>query len=100
MWKEKRLTSLMLDEARSAGAHVALQLAQDRARYAELGQRLRSAPPAAILTLARGSSDHAAAYCAYLIMARIGRIVASLPMSLITLNRAPLLARDALAIAA
>jgi glucosamine--fructose-6-phosphate aminotransferase (isomerizing) len=99
MWKEKRLTSLMLDEARSAGAHVARQLSQDRARYAELGQRLRSAPPAAILTLARGSSDHAAAYCAYLIMARIGRIVASLPMSLITLNRAPLLARDALAIA-
>ncbi|MDB5776879.1 MAG: nagB2 [Herbaspirillum sp.] len=99
MWKEKRLTSLMLKEARSAGAHVASQLSQDRARYAELGQRLRSAPPAAILTLARGSSDHAAAYCAYLIMARIGRIVASLPMSLITLNRAPLLARDALAIA-
>ena len=99
MWKEKRLTSLMLDEARSAGACVALQLSQDRACYAELGQRLRSAPPTAILTLARGSSDHAAAYCAYLIMARIGRIVASLPMSLITLNRAPLLARDALAIA-
>jgi glucosamine--fructose-6-phosphate aminotransferase (isomerizing) len=32
-------------------------------------------------------------------MARLGRIVASLPMSLVTLNQAPLLVRDALAIA-
>ena len=32
-------------------------------------------------------------------MARLGRIVASLPLSLVTLNKAPLIARDALAIA-
>jgi glucosamine--fructose-6-phosphate aminotransferase (isomerizing) len=99
MWKEKKLTSLMLEEARSAGVHVAMQLTQERERYAELGRRLRAAPPAAILTLARGSSDHAANYCAYLIMTRLGRIVASLPMSLITLVNAPLQTRNALAIA-
>ncbi|AMP14267.1 SIS domain protein [Collimonas pratensis] len=93
------MTSLMLKEARSAAEHVALQLSQDRERYAELGQRLRAAPPSSILTVARGSSDHAANYCAYLIMARLGRIVASLPLSLVTLNKAPLIARDALAIA-
>lgn len=93
------MTSLMLKEARSAAEHVALQLGQDRERYAELGQRLRAAPPSSILTVARGSSDHAANYCAYLIMARLGRIVASLPLSLVTLNKAPLMARDALAIA-
>lgn len=92
-------SSLMLKEACSAGAHVAAQLGQDRERYAELGRRLRAAPPASILTVARGSSDHAANYCAYLIMARLGRIVASLPMSLVTLNKAPLVARAALAIA-
>lgn len=92
-------SSLMLKEACSAGAHVAAQLGQDRERYAELGRRLRAAPPASILTVARGSSDHAANYCAYLIMARLGRIVASLPMSLLTLNKAPLVARAALAIA-
>jgi len=49
--------------------------------------------------VARGSSDHAASYCAYLIMARLGRIVASLPMSLVTLYKSPLATRDALAIA-
>lgn len=99
MLKEKELTSLMLKEARSAAEYVALQLSQERDRYAELGQRLRAAPPSSILTVARGSSDHAANYCAYLIMARLGRIVASLPLSLVTLNKAPLIARDALAIA-
>ncbi len=99
MWKEKRLTSLMLKEARSAADYVAVQLTRDQDRYAALGAQLRAAPPASIVTVARGSSDHAAAYCAYLIMARLGRIVASLPMSLVTLNRAPLQVRDALAIA-
>ena len=93
------MTSQMLKEARSAAVHVADQLTRDQARYRELGRWLRSAPPARIVTVARGSSDHAANYCAYLTMARLGHIVASLPMSLVTLNKAPLIARDALAIA-
>lgn len=99
MWKEKRLTSLMLEEARSATRHVAQQLTRDQQRYAELGARLRASPPTNVVTVARGSSDHAAAYCAYLVMARLGHIVASLPMSLVTLNQAPLQVRNALAIA-
>ncbi len=89
----------MLDEALAAPACVARQLEQDGARYAELGARLRAAPRACTLTVARGSSDHAAAYCAYLIMARLGRVTASLPMSLVTLYQAPLIAHDTLAIA-
>ncbi|MDP9107911.1 MAG: SIS domain-containing protein [Pseudomonadota bacterium] len=89
----------MLDEARSAASQVALQLEHDRERYGELGRLLRSTQFGTVLTVARGSSDHAANYCAYLIMARLGRIVASLPMSLVTLNRSPLTARGALAIA-
>lgn len=93
------MTSQMLKEARSAAVHVADQLTRDQARYSELGRWLRSAPPTRIVTVARGSSDHAANYCAYLTMARLGQIVASLPMSLVTLNKAPLIARDALAIA-
>jgi glutamine---fructose-6-phosphate transaminase (isomerizing) len=93
------LTSLMLEEACSAGEFVAHQLASDRERYAELGRKLRSTQHSTVLTVARGSSDHAAGYCAYLIMARLGRIVASLPMSLVTLNKSPLVTRDTLAIA-
>lgn len=89
----------MLHESRSAADHVAHQLATDEDRYAALGRVLHATPPAVTLTVARGSSDHAAAYCAYLIMARLGRIVASLPMSLLTLYKSPLQARGALAIA-
>jgi glucosamine--fructose-6-phosphate aminotransferase (isomerizing) len=93
------VTSLMLKEALSAAECVALQLASDVDRYAELGRKLRSTPFNTALTVARGSSDHAANYCAYLIMARMGRIVASLPMSLVTLYKSPLVTRDTLTIA-
>ncbi|WP_426196160.1 SIS domain-containing protein [Massilia sp. DWR3-1-1] len=89
----------MLEEALSAGQCVARQLAQDADRYAELGRKLRSTNFNTALTIARGSSDHAANYCAYLIMARLGRVVASLPMSLLTLYKSPLLTRDTLTIA-
>ena len=93
------MTSQMLKEACASSERVAEQLTQERERYPELGAHLRDHPPSSVLTVARGSSDHAANYAAYLIMARLGRIVASLPMSLVTLNKAPLLAKDALAIA-
>ena len=89
----------MLEEARSAGDCVARQLSQDVERYAELGRKLRSTNFNTALTIARGSSDHAANYCAYLIMARLGRVVASLPMSLLTLYKSPLVTRDTLTIA-
>ena len=93
------MSSRMLEEALAAPDCVARQLAADARRYADLGHTLRHTPLTSALTLARGSSDHAANYCAYLIMARLGRVVASLPMSLLTLNQAPLHARDTLAIA-
>lgn len=93
------MTSLMLEEAVSAAECVSLQLSKDVERYAELGRKLRSTNFNTALTVARGSSDHAANYCAYLIMARMGRIVASLPMSLVTLYKSPLVTRDTLTIA-
>lgn len=94
------MNSLMLDEAASAPDRVADLLAHDEERYAALGARLRAQPPAGgTLTIARGSSDHAASYFAYLVMARHGRLVTSLPMSLVTLYGAPLAMRDTLAVA-
>jgi glucosamine--fructose-6-phosphate aminotransferase (isomerizing) len=75
----------MLLEAREAPAAVAHQLAQDHNDYRDFGALLRQQPPSSLLTVARGSSDHAAHYAAYLIMARMGRLVTSLPMSLVTL---------------
>jgi glucosamine--fructose-6-phosphate aminotransferase (isomerizing) len=91
-------TSLMLEEARSAGDCVADQLARDGDRYRDLGHTLRSTRFNSAVTIARGSSDHACGYLAYLIMARLGRLVTSLPMSLVTLSKAPLLTADTLAL--
>lgn len=91
-------TSLMLQEALSAGDCVADQLARDGDRYRELGRKLRSTNFNSAVTIARGSSDHACGYLAYLIMSRLGRLVTSLPMSLVTLSKAPLLTADTLAL--
>ena len=92
------MTSMMLEEAVSAADCVALQLSNDVERYAELGRHLRSTHFHNAVTMARGSSDHASSYLAYLIMARMGRLVTSLPMSLVTLYKSPLVTRDTLAI--
>ncbi|MCY7387404.1 MAG: SIS domain-containing protein [Burkholderiales bacterium] len=79
------MTTQMLVEAREAPAAVARQFAESDATYRDFGALLRARDPGSLLTVARGSSDHAAHFMAYLIMARLGRLVTSLPMSLITL---------------
>ncbi|MGJ7917728.1 SIS domain-containing protein [Massilia sp. LXY-6] len=88
----------MLEEAVSAADCVALQLSNDVERYAELGRRLASTDFHNVVTVARGSSDHASNYFAYLTMARLGRLVTSLPMSLVTLYKSPLQTRGTLAV--
>ncbi len=79
------MNTLMLAEAREAPQAVADQLAHNDQEYRAFGALLRQQNPTAVLTVARGSSDHAAHFLAYLVMARMGRLVTSLPMSLITL---------------
>ncbi len=88
----------MHEEARAAPHCVGTQLRHDNERYRELGARLRLHPPVAAVTLARGSSDHAASYLSYLAALRGGHMVASLCMSLVTLHRAPIRANGLLAI--
>ncbi len=80
----------MLKEALSAPAVVEEQRVRVDQRLATLASRLRDRPPTLALTVARGSSDHAASYFAYLVMHRLGVPVVSLPMSLVTLHHAPL----------
>ena len=72
-------------EALQGPATAARLLAADADVYAALAADLVANEPRALLTVARGSSDHAAHYMAYLVMARLGRLVTSLPMSLVTL---------------
>ncbi len=93
------MISRMRAEALEAPAAVARFLAADGAAFAALAADLRAHPPQAVLTVARGSSDHAAHYMAYLVMARLGRLVTSLPMSLVTLAGARLRCEGLLALA-
>jgi glutamine---fructose-6-phosphate transaminase (isomerizing) len=78
------LTSLMLEETRTAPERVADLLGRDADTYEALAQELRRRDPAFVVTVARGSSDHAAAYLASLTGIVAGRIAASLPPSLVT----------------
>jgi len=91
--------SLMLQEALGAAQAVATQPARIDRMLRELAGRLITHPPRLALTVARGSSDHAANYFAYLVMRRLGLPVVSLPMSLITLHKAPLAVAGQLAVA-
>jgi glucosamine--fructose-6-phosphate aminotransferase (isomerizing) len=89
----------MLKEALSAADAVAEQRVVADQQLATLARKLTDHPPTLALTVARGSSDHAANYFAYLVMRRRGVPVVSLPMSLVTLHNAPLAVAGQLAVA-
>ena len=67
----------MFREAAQAPEAVRRQLQANAARVARLAERLRAAPPRAIVTCARGSSDHAATFARYLIETRLGLLTSS-----------------------
>lgn len=93
------LETQMHKEAAEAPAAVARMLESEAPAFAELGSALRGQPPLSLLTVARGSSDHAALYMAYLVMARLGRLVTSLPMSMVTLYQSQLVCDGLVALA-
>src|SRR5438046_4756645 len=70
-------TTRMFAEAARAPAVVRDQLRRNEALASALCDRLRRAPPRAVATLGRGSSDHAATYARYLIETRLGVMTAS-----------------------
>ncbi|SFY20128.1 MULTISPECIES: SIS domain-containing protein [unclassified Pseudomonas] len=84
------MTSKMLEEALASSQAVERQLQQLDPTLVEIAGRLRRQPPQVAMTVARGSSDHAASYFAYLTMQQLGLPVASLPMSVVTMQQAPL----------
>jgi glucosamine--fructose-6-phosphate aminotransferase (isomerizing) len=65
---------------------------------AEVGAALRDRPPTVGLSFARGSSDNAVGFFAYLAGMRLGLPVASVPPSLVTIHRAPLRGEGTLAV--
>jgi len=67
----------MFHEAAQAPQVVRAQLAANAAHTARLAARLRASPPRAVVTCARGSSDHAATFARYLIETRLGLLTSS-----------------------
>ncbi|KRB44447.1 SIS domain-containing protein [Phenylobacterium sp. Root700] len=71
----------MFREAAEAPAVVARLLTANRSAAQALGAELRANPPRAVVTCARGSSDHAATYAKYLIETGTGVITSSAALS-------------------
>ncbi|MBV8143978.1 MAG: SIS domain-containing protein [Gammaproteobacteria bacterium] len=67
----------MFREAAEAPRVIAAQLAANATPIAQLAARLRATPPRAVVTCARGSSDHAATFARYLIETRLGLLTSS-----------------------
>jgi glucosamine--fructose-6-phosphate aminotransferase (isomerizing) len=67
----------MYREAAQAPDAVREQLGANAARIARLAARLAAQPPRAVVTCARGSSDHAATFARYLIETRLGLLTSS-----------------------
>jgi glutamine---fructose-6-phosphate transaminase (isomerizing) len=67
----------MYCEAEQAPEVVRQQLAANSERLERLGDRLRQLAPRAVVTCARGSSDHAATFAKYLIETRLNILTSS-----------------------
>lgn len=80
----------MAREAAETSAAVQRQIERCTTLFRELGATLRELQPRFVVTCARGSSDHAAAYGKYLIETRLGLPVASIGPSVASLYKAPL----------
>jgi len=89
----------MRQEAAESPAVVARQLRENAALMADIGAHLRQRPPRAVVTCARGSSDHAATYAKYLIETRARLLTASAAPSISSVYQVELDLRDCLFIA-
>ena len=90
------MTTNMYREAAEAPDCVENQLQRNAATLARLAGQLRTQPPAAVVTIGRGSSDHAATYARYLVETRLGILTSSLSPSIFSVFKAPLSLRNTL----
>jgi glucosamine--fructose-6-phosphate aminotransferase (isomerizing) len=92
-------TSQMEKEALTAPQILTRQFEKNHYVLQELCSRLQCYPPAFALTVARGSSDHAATFAKYLLETQFGMVTASAAPSVVTLYDAKLKLRNSLVIA-
>jgi glucosamine--fructose-6-phosphate aminotransferase (isomerizing) len=89
----------MFREAAEAAAVVETQLARNAGDVARLAADLASRRKSAIVTLARGSSDHAATYARYLIETKLGILTSSAAPSVTSLYASRSYLRDTIVLA-
>jgi glucosamine--fructose-6-phosphate aminotransferase (isomerizing) len=89
----------MEQEAREAPHVLARQFQSNHAVLMELVTRLKKQPPLLAMTIARGSSDHAATFAKYLLEIRAGIITSSAAPSVFTLYQCTLPLKNCLVIA-
>lgn len=81
--------TMMHQEAIQAGEMLSKQL-QNIDVIRTLVEKIQTFDAKSFITVARGSSDHAASFFSYLVMQKLGILTTSLPPSLVTLHEAPL----------
>ncbi len=89
----------MVKEAADSGAALRAQARANAAALSDIGRALRARPPRAVVTCARGSSDHAATFAKYLIETRAGVVTASAAPSITSVYDASPDLRDCLFLA-
>jgi glucosamine--fructose-6-phosphate aminotransferase (isomerizing) len=82
--------SKMRIEALQASEVVHTQIQENQHLLNEIAAELKRVDPYSIVTIARGSSDHASQYLNYLAMAKLGKLPTSLSMSILTLYKTQL----------
>ena len=82
--------SKMRTEALEAANVVERQFRENSGLLNHISAELRTIDPYSIVSIARGSSDHAAQYLNYLAMAKLGKLPTSLSMSILTLYQTKL----------
>lgn len=90
------MTSQMEQEAFDAPALLAKQFAQNGAQLSKLVAHLHRVKPTVAITIARGSSDHAATFAKYLLETLGGMITASAAPSVFTLYKKNLPVKNSL----
>ena len=90
--------TFMAAEIADTGRALRRQLDANRAATKTLAAELRAGEPAFVATIARGSSDHAAAFLKHVVELKLGLACASLGPSVASLYQAPLRLRGAVAI--
>ncbi len=88
----------MAKEVAETGRALRRQMDANREAAQELAKKLRAGDPAFVVTIARGSSDHAALFLKHVIELKLGLACASLGPSIASLYQAPLRLSRAVAI--